>query len=365
MRSARKVVRTSRRASVLLAAALLAAACGGNGNGDGDAGSTDADDTDDEQTTDAPEEVVELRIAHVYPEGSPVTEASRAFADAVEEATGGSVLIDVFPGGELGGDQELGQSLLDGSLDGSFLNYGSSGLDPMVQFHVLPYIVTDYDEADALYYGDGYVAQVTTEALAGLGLEVLDYVENDFRDVTNSVRPIRSPEDLNGLQIRVPELPMFIDLWSEWGAQPIALPFPELYTALQQGTVDGQENGINLTADSNFQEVQDYMTLMRWSYSTSSIVFSGDVFNSLSADQQDAMREAAAEASQLSRELMRAQTADRLEVLSEQMEIIELTPEETAAFEEAGQRIWDEYAETFGEERIERLREEVDALRGL
>jgi tripartite ATP-independent transporter DctP family solute receptor len=366
MRDAFKAGRVGRRTSTLLAVALVAAACGGNGdeNGNGDASGDVDEEPTDEQTADAPDEVIELQLAHVYPEGSPVTEASRAFAEAVEEGTGGSVEIDVFPGGELGGDQELGQSLVDGSLDASFLNYGSSGLDPMVQFHVLPYIVTDYDEADALYYGDGYVAEVTSEALSGLGLEVLDYVENDFRDLTNSSNPVRSPEDLAGLQIRVPELPMFIDLWEEWGAQPIALPFPELYTALQQGTVDGQENGINLTADSNFQEVQDHMTLMKWSYSTSAIIFNGDVWASLSEEQQQVLDEGAAEASQLSRDLMREQTAEKLETLSQDMEITELTAEETAVFEEAGQRIWDEYAETFGEDRIERLRDEVDALRG-
>lgn len=357
--STKKEARRLRYTSTLLGLLLLAAACG---NGD----TNDGGDADTDATAGEPMgESVEITLAHVYPEDSPVTEASREFAAAVEEGTGGSVVIDVFPGGELGGDQELGQGLVDGSLDAAFLNYGSSGLDPMVQFHVLPYIVTDYDEADALYYGDGYVAEVTSEALADLGLEVLEYVENDFRDLTNSVRPVRSPEDLNGLQIRVPELPMFVDLWEAWGAQPIAMPFPELYTALQQDTVDGQENGINLTHDSNFQEVQDHMTLMRWSYSTSAIVFGDAAWDSLDADQQEVLRAAAADASQLSRDLMREQTEENLEALSEEMEIIELTEEETAAFEEAGQRIWDEYSDDFGEERIERLRDEVDQLRGL
>lgn len=364
MGSARKGTGAMRWTSALLGVTLLAAACGG-GNG-ADAVAT-GEDTSAEDGGDAAQptgETVEITLAHVFPETSPITEASREFAAMVEEETGGSVVIDVFPGGELGGDQELGQALLDGTLDASFLNYGSSGIDPMVQFHVLPYIVRNYDEADELYYGDGYVAEVTREALSELGLEVLEFVENDFRDLTNSVRPVRSPEDLQGLQIRVPELPMFVDLWEAWGAQPIAMPFPELYTALQQGTVDGQENGINLTHDSNFQEVQDYMTLMKWSYSTAAIVFNDEVWASLDEDQQAAVQGAAEEASLLGRELMREETAEKLATLKEDMEVVELTPEETAAFEKAGQAIWDDYSDVFGEERIQRLREEVDRLRG-
>src|SRR5699024_10595565 len=104
--------------------------------------------------------------------------------------------------------------------------------------------------------------------LASHGITLIGFYENDFRGLTTSNVPVRAPEDMQGLKLRVPGMPMYISMFQKWGAEPVSMPFPELYTGLQQGTVDGQDNGIVLSSNSGFDEVQSYLTLTRHGYGT-------------------------------------------------------------------------------------------------
>lgn len=337
------VVRSKKLVPVLLAGALAMTACGGgdSGAGSGDSAAGGGDSS------------ASLRIAHVFPESSPIHEAAQSFADAAAEA---SVDVTVFPGGALGGDTEMGAALISGNLDCAMLNHPAAGMDPRLQLGFLPYIVSTYEGADELFYGDGLIAQSDREVLDELGVTALAFYENDFRGLTNKQRTVTSPSDLAGLKIRIPELPAYIALFEAWGAQPLPIAFPELYTALQQGTVDGQDNGVVLTFDSRFQEVQEYFTRTNHAYGAGVLACNTEKWETLSEDQQTALREAAESATQAQVEANRATVEEKLEGLREAgVEVTELTPEQIDAFREVRDEAWGATVDTFGQEFLDEL----------
>jgi len=335
-------VRSKKLAPVLLAGALAMTACGGS---DGGGGSETAASGGDNE--------VSLRVAHVFPESSPIHRAAEAFAEAAAES---NVEVTVFPGGALGGDTEMGEGLISGNLDCAMVNHPAAGMDPRLQLGFLPYIVTSYDGADELFYGDGLIAQNDREVLGELGVTALAFYENDFRGLTNNQRTVTSPDDLNGLKIRIPELPAYISLFQAWGAQPLPIAFPELYTALQQGTVDGQDNGVVLTFDSRFQEVQKFFTRTNHAYGVGVLACNSEIWETLSADQQNALTEAAEAAAAAQVEENRATVEEKLEGLREAgVEVTELTDDQLAAFQEVRAEAWAATTGTFGQELLDAL----------
>lgn len=192
-----------------------------------------------------------LRLGHVFAINSPVDQASQDFAKLVKERTKGEVEITVFPNSQIGGDESLARDLARGSLDLAFINPGSlSGLDPLLDIHYLPYIVTSFDEADKIFYNPNGILQKTLrETMVKHRMQPLGFFELEFRAVTNSKHAVEKPADLQGLKLRVPGSAGIRDFFIAAGAQAVAMPFPELFTALQQGTVDGQDNGASINRD--------------------------------------------------------------------------------------------------------------------
>lgn len=320
-----------------ITAAIALAGCGTEADADG--GST------------------ELNIAHVWPEESAVNDAATSMAESLADATGGSIEARVFPAGQLGGDVEINEGLVNGTQDCAFVNHTTAGIDPRLGVGFLPYIVSDYDEADEIFYGDGIIAEQNTEVLAEHGVVALAYFENDFRAISNDRRPVTAPDDLEGLKIRLPEIDVLLDSFKAWGAQPLAMPLPELYTALQQGTVDGQDNGVVLTVDAKFHEVQDHVTRTNHVYGAGVIACSQKTWDSLTDEQKDALNAAAADASLQQREANRGAVEGSIEELEAAgVEVVELDEEQLAAFEEAGQEVWADYEDVYGAELLDELR---------
>lgn len=341
---------------------LLLAACGNGDEGENGDNGDNGDDGDNGEA--AAEESVSWDLPHVFPAGSAINQSAEEFADQVTEATDGAIEIHVFPDGQLGGDQEIAEGLLRGNLDMAWVNHPVAGIDDRLQLGFMPYIVENYDEADEIFFGDGYIAEHDRDILEENGVIAVGYFENDFRGLTNSERPIESPDDLSGLSIRIPELPAYIELFQAWGASPQAIPFPELYTALQQGTVDAQDNGIILTFDSNFQEVQDYLTLTNHAYGIGSMAISESAWNDISEEHQDAIRDVAAEISESQRELNRADVDEKRQALEDQgMEVTELTEDQIQEFSDLGREVLENQADSFGQDVIDGLLEEVERIR--
>lgn len=308
-----------------------------------------------------------LRLGMVAAEGSVQHEAAEHFADAVAEASDGSLEIQVFPAGQIGSDESLGQDLSSGALDFAFLNQGSmAGMDPLLDFHYLPYIVTNYAQADELYYGDGIIPQTMTETLAKHDIRALGWYELEFRGLSTSKGPVESIDDIQGQKIRVPGSAAIGAIFEEIGAQPVTIPMPELYSALQQRTVDGQDNGLLITYDNRFFEINDHYTLTRHVYASGTIAASESVWGTLSEEEASWIEAAAQETQEWEIAAEREATEEYTQLMQDEgVEVTELDDAALKQFQEAGRAVWDEMADVYGADRLAALREEVDAVADL
>lgn len=305
----------------------------------------------------------ELRLAHVFAIDSTQNDAAEAFAERLEEESGGELTVAVYPASQLGGDETLGQDLSRGTLDMAFLNPGSlASMDPMLDFQYLPYIVSDNDQADQIFYGDGIIQQTLTETLAKHDMEMLSSFELEFRGVTNNKRAVETPDDLAGLKLRVPGSAAIRGFFDAAGAQTQVLPMPELITGLQQGTVDGQDNGVLITRDNGLEKSQDYYTPTRHVYAIGSVVMSSSVFDELTTEQQEMVQEIADEVTAEQIEANRARVDEYMEAIADDLEVTELSDEQMAQFRDFGLGLWDRFADTYGQDRIDALKAEIEAL---
>ena len=304
------------------------------------------------------------RLGHVFATGSSQDEGANQFAACVGERTGGAISVTVFPDGQLGGDEAMGRDMSRGGQELAFINPGSlTGLDPLLDFHYLPYIVSNNDEADAVFYNpDGIIQKTLRETMAEHGMHVLGFYEVEFRAVTNSSKPVQGVEDLKGLKIRVPGSIAIRSFFDTAGSQSVTIPYPELFVALQQGTVDGQDNGASLTFKSRLFEAQDYMTLTNHVYAMSTIAASEWFWDSLTGEQQAALEACADEVGKAQVAANRAaQTEYIAEIREGGVQVYEPTAEEMDGFVALGRSLWPELGETYGAERVEALRAEVTA----
>lgn len=331
--------------AVTSVAALLATTACGGGSSEGADGSR------------------ELRLAHVFAIDSTQNDAAEAFAERLEEESGGELTVAVYPASQLGGDETLGQDLSRGTLDMAFLNPGSlASMDPMLDFHYLPYIVSDNDQADQIFFGDGIIQQTLTETLAEHDMEMLSSFELEFRGVTNNKHAVETLDDLAGLKLRVPGSAAIRGFFDAAGAQTQVLPMPELITGLQQGTVDGQDNGVLITRDNGLEKSQDYYTPTRHVYAIGSVVMSSSVFDELTPEQQEMVQEVADEVTAEQIEANRARVDEYMEAIAGELEVTELSEDQMAQFRDFGLGLWDGFADTYGQDRIDALKAEIEAL---
>lgn len=322
-------------------------------------------DNSESNTSESVDDSDTLKLGHIFPVDSVKDKAAQLFAERIEEETNGEITVDVFPASQLGGDEVMAQDVSRGTLAMSFINQGSlAGLDPLLDFHYLPYIVTDYEQADELYYGDGIIPSLMEEVLLDHNMITLGLFENEFRGVSNSKKDISTVEDLKGLKLRVPGSEAIYGFFKHAGVQAEVMPFDELYMGLQQGTVDGQDNGLLLTYDSNFQEVNNHYTLLNHVYATGSIVINDKIFDDLSDEHQEIFRNVGKEVEEWQVTENRKEVEDYMEQMEEEgVTFTELTEDQIEEFREFGVEQWDDYAEIYGQDRIDALREEVEELK--
>lgn len=330
---------------MVLAFALVAVGCGG---GD-DQGSTGNGD----------QEVITLHWgATSSPEHSYAT-VSQPFIDAVKERTNGTVIISAEFAGVHGGERQMTESVMRGDLDMEMTSdVGLAALFPDLGFTQLPFLFKDYDDVDARYL-NGWMAEVIEERLAERGIIVLGWGENDYRALTNSKHPISKPEDMVGLKIRVPEIPMYIKWFEGMGTLPTPMAVTELPTALQQKTIDGQDNGAILTWSYGYYQFQPYMTKLQHIYSGTTLIISEKTWNKLTEEQQTILKEEGEKYCAAQVERNRADVADFYKNMEEKgVEIIDLSPELLAKAREVGQQIIDDPAndDLYGKDVMDRIR---------
>ena len=252
------------------------------------------------------------------------------FAEIVAAKSGGKLKVNVFPGGALGGD--AGQRV---RAAGRHARVGVDELGhPRLQvkdFEVydFPFLFANPQEADAVV--DGPFGQKLHAKLDEKGLVGLAYFELGFRNITNSKRPITKVEDIAGLKLRVIPNPINVDWVKALGANPTPLPFPEVYAALEQKAIDGQENPVATIRRNKFSEVQKHLALTNHQYNPQSVIISKKFWDTLSADEKKILQDAAVEAAKYQREQSRAAAAGILDELKKNgMQVTELAPAEVA-----------------------------------
>ena len=318
-------------------------ACGGNQKADSNSGEA------------ASSEAKTLQVGITLAEDSHYYKGLEHFADLVEEKSDGELAIEIFPNGSLGGERDMVESLQVGSLDMVLTSTGPlGGFAPEINVVDLPFLFENREHAYKVL--DGKIGQDLLSGLEDQSLKGLAWWENGFRHITNSQHPIEKPEDLKGLKIRTMENNVHMDSFKAMGADPTPMSFTELFTALQQGVVDGQENPIPIISTSRFYEVQDYLTLTGHFYSPAALLVSSQVFDGLTEDQQKALQEAATEGAEYEREIVADMEEEMIADLKDQgMEIVEDVDKE--AFRKATKSVYDQYSDQVGADLIKQIQD--------
>lgn len=294
-----------------------------------------------------------LRFAMSVGANSPWTRGAQRFADNVSAATDGRIAITVFPDGQLSNGNQIAEFelLQNGTVDFTFhSSIILSTFDPRFSLFSMPWIAPSEEALFALMDGAG---KEVWEGLGKVGVKPLGgYSSSGFRQLTNNVRPVSTPADLSGLTLRVPGLKLYQGIFNTFGVSPVPTSFGELYGALQQGVVNGQENPISLIYVSRFHEVQKYITIWNYSADSIGILTNQALWDGLSPKEQEVFTAAAAEAAAWHRQEQAAADKQFLEEIGKSLEVVTLSPEQIAAFREAMQPIYDEWAPVIGAELL-------------
>lgn len=298
-------------------------------------------------------EAIELKMSYTTSETSVWRVACEELGRLVEEGTNGKYTVAIYANEQLaGGAMDQGcQMILDGTVDldlRSITNY--TLYDPALFAVVMPFMFSSNEDVDAKLL-NGPAGDLVKERVEALGVKVLGLAENGFRSVTNSKKEIKSPADLAGMKFRVPATACWVDTFKLFGADPTVMTFSEVFTALQQGAIDGQENPTDPIVSSKLYEVQSYLTKWNYAYDCLVMTCSQKLWDSLTEEEQAVFAEAGAAACAAEVAASREADAGNFQLMADNgMLITELTDEEMAAFKEAAAPIYDTYREQIGDD---------------
>ena len=291
-----------------------------------------------------------IKVAYISSESHPTAQAMTGFAKDVDSASKGRIKVELYPNGQLGSDRELCEGVQMGTIQMVVSSTSAlAGFDKRIQVLDLPYLFTTRKAAfDAV---DGELGKKLNSYLEKKGFLVLGYQENGFRHVTNSKRPIKTPADLKGLKIRTMENPMHIAFFKELGANPTPMSWGELYTALQQGTVDAQENPYAMIDDGKFYEVQKYVSETGHLFSYEIIIANKKFMEKLPADLRKIVDDAAHRAVMDQRARMEKEEAVfKAKVTKTGLKANTLTPEQKKPFVDATKKVYSQFEKDLGKE---------------
>jgi len=296
---------------------------------------------------------VTLKLGHIADPQNPYAQGGQKFADLVSEKSGGTMEVQVFPSSQLGNQRDLVEGLTLGTVDMCLSSTAVLGnfLEKAAIFD-LPFIFRN--RAHTFKALDTIGMDIAKE-LEPRGIKVLAYLENGIRHMTNNIRPIRKPEDMQGLKIRVMEQPIYISMMKALGANPTPMAFGELFTALQQGVVDGQENPAAHIYTKRFFEVQKYISLTAHTYSAEPMLISMIAWNKLTPEQQGILQEAANEARDWQRQLAIDLENGYWDKIRESGKSEILEDVDRDAFKEATKVVWEQFEDKVGKENIEAI----------
>jgi len=308
-----------------------------------------------------------IKFGHVAPTFHGQSVGADHFAKYVEEKSNGEIEVRTYPMGQLGGERSMAEQVQSGTLQMAAITCAVlSNFVPQAAVIPLPFVFPDRRTAYAVL--DSEIRDMLFSYFPAKGFMALGFTENEFRDLTNSKRPVRKPEDLKGLKIRLMESPVYLDTFRQMGVNPVPMPFPEIYNALQQGVIDGQDNPLYTSILMKFTEVNKFATITNHILTECPIIANLDWWNSLPAKYQKILREAAYETEivnrghtmqdKLSMKVMAKKDPKTGKMIpgpsvydvarKQGVQIIELTSAEREAFKQAMNPVYKKYREIVG-----------------
>jgi tripartite ATP-independent transporter DctP family solute receptor len=296
---------------------------------------------------------IHWKLGHTQPVGGPYQKAAEKFAQLVQERSEGQLVIDIFPSSQLGNGRDMVEGL---QLNTIQIYTGTlsvtSNFAPKMGIYSLPYLFRDIDHAHKVVKGE--IGKELSKELEAVGILNVGHWESGFRHFTNNIKPITSAADLKGMKMRVLESEVFVELMQQLGASPVPMPVGELFSALEQKTVDGQENPLGQIVNLKFYEVQKYLTLDGHIYDVGAILVSKTAFDALSPELQQIVRDAASEASEYNQQLSFEAEAGYVDFLKENGMIVEENPD-IESFRQAVAPVYEKFGDKYGMDLIKRI----------
>ena len=289
--------------------------------------------------------------------GGTQHELGKAFAASLKEKTDGKYTADLFPNSQLGDEQDTVNDAAMGLLDFSILAINNiTPFSPSVAILTLPYMIQSLEDAKQLTQGD-VGKELTENTIRDAGVRIIGWSYSGFRVLTNSKRPVKTLDDLKGMVIRVPKNELMIATYKSWGINPSPLAWNETFTALQQRVVDGQDNPYITVAAMKFDEVQKYITNIRYLFSLEPLIVSEQVFQSQSPEVQQAILDAGMEATEHSYQFLQdTEQKIKEELVAKGMEINDPANDEKEWIEAATNQVWPKfYDQVGGKERLDEV----------
>ncbi|MDF1553378.1 MAG: TRAP transporter substrate-binding protein DctP [Deferrisomatales bacterium] len=306
----------------------------------------------------APAAAESIKFGHVAPPFHGGAKGIDAFAEYVKDKTGGRIEIATFPMGQLGSERSMASQVQSGSLQIAAITTAvMQNFVPQTAVLDMPFIFPNRKAAYATL-DDPEVQERLFSYLPKKGFIGIGWSENEIRDFTNTKRPVRAPEDIKGLKVRVMNSPAYLDTFEQLGASSVGIPFPEVYNALETGVIDAQENPLLTSVLMKFTEVAKHVTKTQHALTECIIIVNPDYWNSLSPADQQIFRDAAVVAIQTNREV-NAQLHQELPKSGQSIadyckekgiDVIELTPAEREKFRLAMVPVWNKYRPLIGED---------------
>lgn len=304
-----------------------------------------------------------IKFAFQNQKDHPQAQGAQKFAELVAQKSGNKIQVKLFAGGTLGGDVQTVSALQGGTIEMTVLNAGilSSQVKDFEAFD-FPFLFNNAKEVDAVT--DGPFGQKLLGKLESKGLIGLGYWELGFRNLTNSKRALTKVEDIAGLKIRVIQSPIYIDMFNALGANATPMPFPEVYPALEQKAIDGQENPVTTIRSSKFAEVQKYLTLTRHIYNPQALIIGKKFWDGLSATEKKIITDASAEATKFQRQVSRSQADGALDELKKAgMQVTEFSAAETQRLRDKVRPVVEKHTALVGKAVIDELYAEIAKAR--
>ncbi|MDB5842139.1 MAG: dctP [Herminiimonas sp.] len=295
-----------------------------------------------------------MRLSHVLAKNSHYGDAVDAFAKEIEKRTNGRYKIETFHAAALGGEREGLEALQLGTQELAFTGVSvSTNFVPELKILDVPYLFRDTAHVRSVM--DGPIGQEFLKKFEAKGIKGLAWGDNGFRHMTNNKRPVHGPEDLKGLKLRTQENPVHVKAYRAFGVQPTPMAFAELFTALQQGTVDGQENPLAVITSSKFYQVQKHLSLTGHVYSITGFLMSKPIYDKLSEADKKAFLEAAKEAVKVNRQRLDNDDRDAVTFLrSNGMQVVESV--DRAKFQAALAPLNSDFEKQFGKANLDAIR---------